>query len=307
MRRGLAIFILSMLMKVSVAQDVIPLYGAKIPGAKPAPADYTEIKATGADGILRISRVTEPTLTVFAPETGKANGTAVIICPGGGYGLLSFDKEGTQVAARFAAMGVTAFVLKYRLPDDAIMEDKSMAPLQDALQAIYLIRKNAALWKIDARRIGIMGFSAGGHLAASLAVHYNDVKIQNAEGINLRPDFALLIYPVISFGGVGHAASIKNLLGDAPSQNQRNYFSLQNYASESTPPTFMVHANNDTSVPVKNSILFNEALVSHKVPVELHLYQGGGHGFGLENKSTREDWFDTLQNWLRANNFVPAQ
>lgn len=304
MKRFIPFFLLILLMKGSAAQDVIPLYGAEIPGAKPAPAGYKETTVTGADGVARVSKVTEPALTVFSPEKGKANGTAVIICPGGGYSILAFEKEGTLVAKKFAAAGVTAFVLKYRLPDDAIMEDKSMAPLQDALQAIYLVRKNAGLWNLDVHKIGVMGFSAGGHLAASLAVHYQDMKIRNEEGVNLRPDFALLIYPVISFGTVTHAGSMKNLVGDAPTQAQRTYFSAQNHVNETTPPTFMVHANNDASVPVKNSILFNEALVKFKVPAELHLYQSGGHGFGLYNKTTKEDWFETMKNWMATNKFL---
>ena len=209
---------------------------------------------------------------------------------------MAFDKEGKNVAKKFAEIGVTAFVLKYRLPSDLIMEDKSMGPLQDALQAIYLVRKNASIWSLSANKIGVMGFSAGGHLAASLTVHYNDMKIQNEENISLRPDFSILIYPVISFGTVTHAGSVKNLVGEAPTQAQRTYFSTQNFVNASTPPTFLVHANNDPSVPVKNSILFNEALVKFKVPAEMHIYQSGSHGFGLKGT-----WFETMKNWMETN------
>ena len=198
-------FFLSLILGNVVAQEIIPLYGARIPGSKTPPADYVEVVVSGTDGVSRVSKVTDPTLTVYVPEKGKSNGTGVIICPGGGYGILAFDKEGTKVAEKFAAMGVTAFVLKYRLPSDLIMEDKSMGPLQDALQAIYLIRKNANIWGLNVNKVGIMGFSAGGHLAASLTVHYNDMKIQNQENISLRPDFSILIYPVISFGTVTHS------------------------------------------------------------------------------------------------------
>ncbi len=293
------VFFLSVLMKPAFAQEIIPLYGSKIPGAKIAPADYKETAVAGTDGVSRVSKVTDPTLTVYLPAKGKSNGTGVIICPGGGYGILAFDKEGTNVAKKFAEMGVTAFVLKYRLPSDLIMEDKSMGPLQDALQAIYLVRKNANIWGVSANKIGIMGFSAGGHLAASLTVHYNDMKIQNEENISLRPDFSILIYPVISFGTVTHAGSVKNLLGETPTQVQRTYFSTQNYVSATTPPTFLVHANNDTAVPVKNSILFNEALVKFKVPAEMHIYQTGGHGFGLKG-----NWFETMKIWMGANKLL---
>lgn len=290
------IFFLSILMNQANAQEIIPLYGSKIPRSKTPPADYKEEVIVGTDGVLRVSKVTDPTLTVYSPAKGNSNGTGVIICPGGGYGILAFDKEGTKVAEKFAEMGVTAFVLKYRLPSDLIMEDKSMGPLQDALQAIYLIRKNASVWGVNPGKIGIMGFSAGGHLAASLTVHYNDMKIQNQENVSLRPDFSILIYPVISFGPVTHLGSVKNLVGENPTQAQRDYFSTENYVNATTPPTFLVHANNDTAVPVKNSILFNEALVKAKVPAEMHIYQSGGHGFGLKGT-----WFEMMKNWMEAN------
>ncbi|MEE1946066.1 alpha/beta hydrolase [Pedobacter sp. KR3-3] len=297
----LAYFILTAFTQTK-AQQVIPLYNATIPGSKPAPADFKESTETGTDGVLRISKVTNPTLTVFTPA--KANGTAVIICPGGGYGILAFDKEGTLVAKKFAELGVTAFVLKYRLPNDAIMVDKSLAPLQDALQAIYLVRKNAGVWGISPNKIGVMGFSAGGHLASSLSVHYNDMKIGNQENISLKPDFSVLIYPVISFGPYAHTGSVKNLLGDQPTPQQRRYFSSEMQVNGATPPTFLVHANNDGTVPVKNSLLYDEALARNKVPAEMHIYQEGGHGFGLYNRTTKEDWFESLKSWMQQNKWL---
>lgn len=296
-----AYFILTAFMQTE-AQQVIPLYNAAIPGSKTAPADFKETTETGTDGVLRISKVTTPTLTVFAPA--KANGTAIIICPGGGYSILAFEKEGTLVAKKFAELGVTAFVLKYRLPNDAIMVDKSLAPLQDALQAIYLVRKNAAVWGVFPNKIGVMGFSAGGHLASSLSVHYNDMKIENQENISLKPDFSVLIYPVISFGQYAHTGSVKNLLGDQPTPQQRRYFSSELQVNGATPPTFLVHANNDATVPVKNSLLYDEALARNKVPAEMHIYQEGGHGFGLYNKTTKEDWFESLKSWMQQNKWL---
>jgi acetyl esterase/lipase len=284
------------------AQQIIPLYNGAIPGAKTPPADYVEANVSGTDGVARVSKVVLPTLTAYLPA--KPNGTAVIICPGGGYSILAFDKEGTLVAKRFSDLGITAFVLKYRLPSDAIMQDKSMGPLQDALQAIYLIRKNAALWNVNPAKIGIMGFSAGGHLASSLSVHYNDAKVQNKEGISLRPDFSVLIYPVINFGTYTHAGSVKNLLGDNPTDAQRKYFSGELHVNAQTPPAFLVHANNDGAVPVKNSLAYNEALAKHKVAAEMHIYQGGGHGFGMYNKTTKDDWFESLKNWLESNKWL---
>lgn len=288
--------------QIATAQQEILLYNGPIPGAKMPPSSYQEESVTGTDGVLRISKVTSPEMMAYIPA--KPNGTAVIICPGGGYGILAFDKEGVNVAKKFNEIGITAFVLKYRLPSDLIMDDKSMGPLQDALQAIYLVRKNAKVWGISPDKIGVMGFSAGGHLAASLSVHYNDMKVQNQEQISLRPDFSILIYPVISFGSVTHSGSVKNLLGDEPTESQKHYFSTQNYINATTPPAFLVHANDDATVQVKNSILYNEALTKFKVPAEMHIYQAGGHGFGLHNPSTKDDWFERLKNWMNANKWL---
>lgn len=283
------------------AQQAISLYGGAIPGAKPTPADYIEETTTRDDKVVRTSKVSKPELYVYQPAT--PNGTAVIICPGGGYGILAIDKEGHDVAKKFQEIGVTAFVLKYRLPSDLIMKDKSTGPMQDALQAIYLVRKNAALWGVNPNKIGIMGFSAGGHLASSASVHYADMKIDNQENISLRPSFSILIYPVINFGQYTHAGSVKNLLGEAPTDQQRKYFSSEYQVNAQTPPAFLVHANTDKTVPVQNSLRYNEALVKNGVSVELHAYQAGGHGFGLYNKTTKDDWFERLKNWMQANNW----
>jgi acetyl esterase/lipase len=289
------IFLLAMIN--ANAQQEILLYNGVIPGAKMPPSNYREEAITGEDGILRVSKVTSPEMIAYFPE--KPNGTAVIICPGGSYARLSLDKEGTSVAKKFNEIGITAFVLKYRLPSDLIMVDKTMGPLQDVLQAIYLVRKNASTWGVNSSKIGVMGFSAGGHLAATLSVHYNDMKVQNQEQISLRPDFSMLIYPVISFGTVTHAGSVKNLIGENPTSAQKQYFSAQNYVNAQTPPAFLVHANNDVSVVPKNSILYSEALTKFKVPTEMHLYQSGGHGFGLDN-----DWFERLRTWMVLNKWL---
>lgn len=304
MRYLIALFMILTSSTVLEAQEILNLYEGKIPGSKAAPADYVEESPVGADHITRIAKVSVPTLTVFLPSKEKATGTAVIICPGGGYGILAIDHEGFNVAKRFNEIGVAAFVLKYRLPDDAIMDDKSIGPMMDAEQAIYLIRKNAAKWNLNPSKIGIMGFSAGGHLASTLTVHYDDVKIPNAEKLSLRPDFSMLIYPVISFGTFAHQGSVVNLIGKNGTTGQKDYFSNEKHVTKNTPPTFLVHANDDGGVPVENSILFNQALVKNKVKAEMHLYQGGGHGFGLNNKTTKDDWFERLTNWLKANKFL---
>ena len=297
--------ILSLFTMVTVslkAQEVIPLYDGAIPGAKNS-ATYIEETVKGTDGISRVSKVVTPTLTVFSPSADKANGTAVIICPGGGYGILAIDHEGYNVAKRFNEIGVTAFVLKYRLPSDEIMVDKTYALLQDAEQAIYLVRKNAKKYRIKSNKIGIMGFSAGGHLASTLLAHYTDIKITDAEKINLRPDFAALIYPVISFEQSVHTGTMKNLLGPNPGEQLKHYFSADQNVNKKTPPTFLVHAKDDKSVPVANSILLNDALKSNGVKTEIYLYEQGGHGFGLKNKTSDVDWFNLLAEWLKRNKF----
>jgi acetyl esterase/lipase len=295
----IALLLLVMIQDVN-AQQVFNIYDSEIPGAKPTPTNYVEETYLLKDSIARTKNVSVPQLTVYRPE--KPNGTAVIICPGGGYAILAMDKEGHHVAKKFQAMGVTAFVLKYRLPSDLIMEDKSIGPMQDAFQAIYWVRKYASNWAINPAKVGIMGFSAGGHLAASASVHYADFKLPTrTENISLRPDFSVLIYPVISMGVYTHAGSLKNLLGDKPSDAQRAYFSSELQVSASTPPGFLVHANNDKTVPVQNSLLYNEVLVRYGIAAELHVYQAGGHGFGLHNNTTSTDWFEQLKNWLQQN------
>jgi acetyl esterase/lipase len=287
-----------------MAQQVVNLYEGKIPGSKATPAGYVEESPVGADHITRTAKVSIPTLTAYLPAREKATGAAVIICPGGGYGILAIDHEGYNVAKRFNEFGVTAFVLKYRLPSALIMEDQSIGPMMDAEQAIYKVRKEAAKWGIDPNKVGIMGFSAGGHLASTLTVHYDDVKVENKEKISLRPDFSILIYPVISFSQFAHQGSAVSLIGKDGTAEQKDYFSSEKHVTSNTPPTFLVHANDDNGVPVQNSMMFNEALVKNGVKAEMHLYQGGGHGFGLNNRTTSDDWFERLKNWMLANKWL---
>jgi len=291
--------VLLMTVVLAKAQQVIPLYSDSIPGAKPTPANYIENTVTRANGTLSITKVSVPTLTVFEAPKDKANGTAVIICPGGGYSGLAFSHEGTDVAKRFNEIGVTAFVLKYRLPSDEIMADKTYAPLQDAQQAIYLVRKNAKKYGVKKDKIGIMGFSAGGHFASTLCTHYGDLKITDTEKVSLRPDFAALIYPVISFQESVHTGTMKNLLGQNPSEVLKNYFSANQNITKNTPPMFLVHAKDDKTVPVENSILLSNALKTKNIKTEMYLYDQGGHGFGLKNKTSDVDWFYLFTEWMQ--------
>ncbi|MDB5009212.1 MAG: Acetyl esterase/lipase, partial [Mucilaginibacter sp.] len=286
---------------VTYAQDAKPiiLYPEGVPNAKKAPADYAEKTVDE-----RVSMVTDPTLTPFFPEKGKANGTAVIICPGGGYARLAINKEGYSVAKEFNKIGVTAFVLKYRLPSDAIMKDKSIGPLQDAQAAILMVRTHAAEWGINPSKVGITGFSAGGHLASTAGTHFDKAVVENKANISLRPDFMILMYPVITFGQMAHQGSKESLVGkDAPSALIELY-SNEKQVTATTPPTFIVQAEDDTTVPVQNSLMFYEALLKANIPAEMHIYPAGGHGFGLNNTKSKERWFDWCKGWMDTNGLL---
>ncbi len=279
--------------------------GNKIPGNMPGP-DEEKSEANG--GILRVSKIKTPTLTAYLPPADKANGTAVIICPGGGYSIVAIDHEGFKVAEKFNKMGVAAFVLKYRIPDTKNQTDPSIAPLQDAQQAILTVRTNAKKWNIDPARIGIMGFSAGGHLASTAGTHFEHSLVDNPDNISVRPDFMILIYPVISADiAIAHSGSFKNLLGANASAEQLNLYSNEKQVTSKTPPTFLVHASDDGGVSPNNSIVFYQALLKNKIPAELHIYQNGGHGFGMHNATTKDEWMDRCKNWLDKNGWLKNQ
>jgi acetyl esterase/lipase len=278
------------------AQEVVPLYNEAIPYAKPVV--NRERSVPGADGKPRISKVSEPTLAVFLPPQATATGTAVIICPGGGYRHLSIEGEGYEVARLLNEWGVAAFVLKYRLPDDSTMERKEIGPLQDAQRAVQLVRQNARQWRIQPGRVGIMGFSAGGHLAATLGTHYRKAEIPNRGQVNLRPDFMVLAYPVISVPDSLSRVD-RMLLGEGVSAQKAAQYSREFAVDRNTPPTFLVHARDDKAVDVTYSTSFYDKLRKKGVPAEIYLYETGGHGFGLTNKTSPEKWTDRLKVWMR--------
>jgi acetyl esterase/lipase len=283
------------------AQEIIPLYD-KVPNSKPV---SDREKSVLTDGILRISKVSVPTMTIYKPISTNAKKSAVIICPGGGYGILAASHEGSDVAKLFNEWGITAIVLKYRLPDDTIMIDKRIGPLQDAQRALQLVRENAVKWNIDPAKVGIMGFSAGGHLAATASTHFNKAVIDNANNISLRPDFSILIYPVISFtDSLTHMGSRNSLVGKNPSWENIQEYSNEMQVTMQTPPAFLVHASDDKGVKPGNSIKYYEALLKNAVSAELHLYQKGGHGFGLNNKTTSDKWMERLKNWMISNSYL---
>lgn len=307
MRKLITTIFLLMITSFLSAQQTFPLYEGEVPNSKPCNETDHEFIDTAWDknGILIMDKISKPTITVFEASKEKRTGTAVIIYPGGGYAVLATGHEGADVAKAFNKVGVTAFVVRYRLPKDECMTNKAFVPLMDAQQAIYFVRTHAQQYGIDASKIGIMGFSAGGHLASTVGTLLNPVRKELA-GANVRPDFMMLIYPVISFNdGIAHIGSRDNLIGKNPDKNLVHLFSNEEQVTPQTPPTFLVHASDDDAVNVENSIWFYEALLKNKVPAELHLYEHGGHGFGLNNLTTNEDWFESCVQWMKDNKLIP--
>ncbi|WDF77263.1 alpha/beta hydrolase [Mucilaginibacter sp. KACC 22773] len=303
MKTILSAFVLTIAATIAYGQEKpMPLYPKGIPNSKPTPATYVE-KVNG-DWITGVS---VPTLTAYFPEKGKANGAAIVVCPGGAYAGLANAHEGMAICREFNKIGVTAFLLKYRLPSDEIMVDRSIGPLQDAQMAIYTVRKNAKEWGVNPAKIGIIGFSAGGHLASTEGTHFDKPVIDDKDNISLRPDFMMLIYPVISFGEQAHVGSRENLIGKTPSQAQLDLYSNEKQITANTPPTFLVHAGDDGAVPVQNSLMFYDALLKNKVKAEMHIFQEGGHGFGMNNSKNKGKWFEWATNWLEENGFVSGK
>ncbi|HEV8284254.1 MAG TPA: alpha/beta hydrolase [Chitinophagaceae bacterium] len=302
------IFSLLLIMSThAIAQKtIIPLYkNNQVKNA--VPCGTKEIIDT-SNGRIHISHVIEPSLTVYQPANMNKARSAVIVCPGGSYINLSMTHEGYDVAKELNKYGITAFVLKYRLPNDSCMQQKETGPLQDIQQAIILVKSQAKEWGIDTSKLGVLGFSAGGHLVSTSVTHFTTCYADNPLNISVRPAFGILIYPVISFQqDIAHAGSRNNLLGKNPSQEKLDLYSSEKQITPQTPPCFLVHAEDDRTVPVKNSIRFYEALVNNKVKGEMLIYQNGGHGFGLVNPSTKENWMDNLIRWLQLNGFYQAE
>lgn len=291
-----AICLVPMLSVTLYAQTEMPLYPGRVPNAKEA-----ENQETNENNVVR--NVSKPTLTAFLPPAGTGNGAAVIICPGGGYGVLVIDREGYRVAKELNKAGIAAFVLKYRLPSDRTMQDKAVGPLQDAQQAIKTVREKAKEWQVDPARIGIMGFSAGGHLASTAGTHYDSSFVDNPQKTSLRPDFMVLVYPVISFEGkIGHKGSSANLLGASPSAGRIDYFSNDLQVTASTPPAYLTHAGDDTVVPVSNSLRFYEALNAKGVAADMHIYSKGQHGY--PQTPSFDEWFGRCLHWMGTSGFL---
>ncbi len=280
----------------SAAHPVVALWPGGAPGAK------------GTDPDKDV-----PSITVWLPASEKATGSAVVVCPGGGYGMLAVEHEGKQVAEWLNGLGIAAFVLKYRLGP----RYHHPAMLDDAGRAIKTVRANAAKWKVDPGRVAIMGFSAGGHLASTAGTHFSAGKPDAEDPVerqSSRPDRLILVYPVIALATpYGHPGSLRNLLGENPSQELIESLSNERQVTKDTPPTFLAHTNADSGVPAENSFLFAMALRKAHVPVELHLFELGRHGLGLGAGAPQfnvppepsfQVWPKLCETWLKNQGFL---
>ena len=250
-----------------------------------------------------------PTLTLYPVSGGDATDCGVIICPGGGYSHLAMEHEGYQIAEWFNSIGVSAFVLKYRLPSGG---SRYPVSLMDAQQAVRLVRYNAEKWNIDPAKIGIIGFSAGGHLASSVGTHFEKPvalakTLSKIDMVSCRPDFMVLVYPVISMQDeITHKGSKENLLGNNPKPERVELMSNEKQVTSETPPTFLVHASDDKTVVPENSIRFYRALQKANVPVEMHIYLKGGHGFGMRPAAgPASQWPEVCRDWMQQLGFLP--
>lgn len=314
------------------AQQQIALYEGTPPNSKTVPglADTSVFFPAGKITIEFMTRVAAPNLAAYFPKNRKKHGSAaVIICPGGGYTGLAIGHEGRDIAERLQAAGIAAFVLKYRLPNPYLVENKEVVPLQDAQRAIQLVRENAKIWGIDPLKIGILGSSAGGHLASTAGTHWQTPHISNPKNTSLRPDFMILNYPVISFAdSLTHFGSRFNLSGPVLQKEEFEKImadwetsemawkkikipadALKKYSNElqvraDTPPVFITAAVDDDVVKVQNSLVFIAALQKNHVPFGSFFYANGGHGYGMDNPTSEVDWMDSCLDWLKKEGFL---
>ncbi|SER50223.1 alpha/beta hydrolase [Pedobacter rhizosphaerae] len=284
------------------AQEFMPLYpNGKIPNSK-------DTKRRDSISNERVYRVANPGMYCFFPSRQENKGAAVIICPGGGYERLAYVISGTQLAKWFNTMGVSAFVLNYRLPNDPDLIDRAKGPLQDAQRAIKLVRRNAVNWGIKPNKIGIQGSSAGGHLASWTATVVSDIsKIRdNLDTVSAKPDFMILVSPVIDMGKYAHKGSRTNLLGENVSLAVGISHSTQLMVNKETPPCFIADAFNDEAVDPHNSLLFYQALLENKIPSALHIFPQGGHAIALRNNpGSTELWTTLCEKWMLEMDIIP--
>jgi acetyl esterase/lipase len=278
------------------AQQVITLYTDTAPFSLPVEDNESSAKSSGGNGRFFVTNVTRPTLTVYLPKKSNASGTAVIICPGGGYNRLSIEDGGYEAAKVLADAGIAAFVLKYRTQRDSAYTDYSKVPLTDLKQATDIVYSNATKWHIDTAHIGILGFSAGGHLTTMAATTFEIRK----------PAFTILAYPIISFMDSltsKTSGSRNNLLGKNVGPEDKIKYSPELHITNATPPAFIVHAEDDKTSLVGNSIAYYNGLLAKQVKAALTLYKKGGHGFALYNKDEDKYWMPDALKWLALNGF----
>lgn len=281
---------------------ILPLYPeGQIPNYQPT----GEKEIWDSTDIVRVSKVQTPGIAVFLPSKKNATGEAVIICPGGGYWILAYHWEGTDIARYWNSKGIAAIVLKYRLPTSESQVIPHKSPLMDARRATRLVRHHASEWNINPSRVGIMGFSAGGHLASTLSTHFdqgNPKATDPVERHSCRPDFSILVYPVISFtGDFGHSGSRKALIGEDAPEELKEFYSNELHVTEDTPPAILIHSADDKGVPYQNSVVYFEKLQEMGVMSELHIYPRGGHGYSLAiGQGHLATWPDRCYDFLQS-------
>ena len=297
------------LLTLLIASLLVPLAGQNLSmplweGDPPNYRETGEVTIFDTADIVRVRNVQKPDIAVFLPSKKNATGEAVVICPGGGYGILAYDWEGSDIARWLNSHGIAAFVLKYRLPGSKSNMVPHKSPLMDAQRAMRLVRYHAEKWNLDAAKVGIMGFSAGGHLASTLSTHFDAGDPENddpVEKLSCRPDFSVLVYPVVSFTKeYTHMGSRENLLGKDADPELVKHFSNELQVSKDTPPAILIHSGDDQAVPVENSIAYYHALQKQGITTELHIYPYGGHGYSLAiGQGHLSTWPDRVIEWIK--------
>jgi len=301
MKKSILLVLLCLVTGTLLSQNfILPLWEGDPPNYR----ESGEMMRSDTSNIVRLSLVQHPDIAVFLPSKRNATGEAVVICPGGGYQILAYDWEGSDIARWFSSRGIAATVLKYRLPVSKSNIVPHKTPLMDAQRAFRMVRFYAESWNIDPGKIGIMGFSAGGHLASTLSTHFDNGDQSNAdpvEKMSCRPDFSILVYPVISFTEeFRHSGSRAALLGEDPDPALVRYYSNEHQVTADTPPAILIHSGDDEGVPVQNSLAYYKALLKNGIPAEMHVYPYGGHGYSLAiGKGHLATWPDRVLEWIR--------
>lgn len=300
--KTLTTYVALLLIQAVYSQNVIEIWSNEIPNK--IKSVEKEIKFFNMDSsFYSFTKVQKPTLEIFLPPKKKSKRIGLIIMPGGGYKNIAYEWEGITTSNYFNSKGIATFILKYRTPQSKSVNIKHIAPIQDAQRAIKIVRKHAKKWNIDEQKIGVIGYSAGGHLASTLGTQFDLEVYKKKDSIDLmsaRPNLMALIYPVISMNKeIYHSGSAKNLLGSKPSNELIKKYSNELNVNHNTPPTFIVHSNDDRAVDVQNSLIFHKYLNQFNIKNEMHIYQEGGHGYGLAiNKGTLSKWPELLYEWL---------